>query len=979
MLCCAFIVEAQIVPSSPAQWIYPNGNSEATLHQIIRSGSQTFDTIKLKWKTPFLSGQIQPLVGNIVDNSKLSVDNPYSPNEIVARVGSYLVVIDATGRRIASATAPSFVRQASLIIDSLAMPSTLYGRFSSMVALETIEAKDNDTTNIDSLSSTYIFGYDKLSGSFDIIKQLTLDVRPYAPNLFASIRPVYARRNPTNTATQIHCIISMSSPDLFEPKSTPYFRGATQFLFGNDETILPALPSGDTLPWRFTLAPEITFASPSISTIGNNNRIGMLFPSYPSRFDISIPNSFRPAIPTFSNRPYLTSIELQGNQPSEGIVPVDLSSLNDFSLNTSRPRMKPFYLKLNDGGSNGVQRQVVLLAEEYLGRDSSIGRSRLHLYQTNGDPITSPSDPLSPSFIGGYNHNWAIGTGDIDGIDTNKFLPSYPNNPGEEIIVTQSTRDLAYPGSKLMVLRYRTGVPIQKTAPRNTFLFPFDTVVTYQITGWLACVADIDNNGDGKEEIFIADGNSIYVLRMRNYVDGRFRSGSPFDTVLKYSYPGELVYHVLVADVDGDGMSDILVTTNLQSYLYGQPSNNSISITNPSRLLTSTQAQCIGDSASVTWLNVFRGQSSVSVLFQEYRLGTPFGSPISLATNLDNSSDSLRYTFLPGAQLSGKTGRYIIQSLSSILVRDSSALVRFDAPVMRFSQQTKSRVFVSGMRAGFVSGTASCLDTIRLYGSVDSGRSWQLLETRSIPQTDTEFNFEPVFPCAKFYSALGDRDSVCRLRAEGLNSRTKVVVHSDTIAVKMRPREIDARIYPSPLSIGRERQIAWSLLLVDSTICPTVTLAVSYNKGKTFKVLQRFPRSQNEFIYRPSVLEKTDTVVVRISCDSTCWRTDSLLLNAQPALIHAVAPNPFDPATEVCEIFSALPVTTSVTVRLYDQNNRVVREIISNDLRTANQVYTDTWDGTNDSGDPVAMGMYYAVISGADGSREFYPVYVKRR
>jgi hypothetical protein len=979
MFACAFIAEAQIVPSSPARWLYPNGNLEATRHQTLRSGSQLFDTIKLKWKTPFLSGQIQPLVGNIVDNRKLSIDNPYSPNEIVALVGGRLIVIDATGRTIVDVSAPDFARQASLIIDSLAMPSTLYGRFSSMVALETIEAKDADSTNSDSLCSTYIFAYDNINRSFDIIKQLTLDVRPYTPNLFASIRPVYARRNPTNTASQIHCIVSMSSPDLFEPKSTPYFRGATQFLFGNDETILPTLPSGDTLPWRFTLAPEITFSTPSITTYGNNNRIGMLFPTFPSRFDISIPNSFRPAIPTFSNRPYLASIDLQGNQPAEGIVPVDLSSLNDFSQNTSRPRMKPYYLKLNDGGANGIQRQVVLLAEEYLGRDSSIGRARLHLYQTNGDAITSPSDPLSPAFNGGFNHNWSIGTGDIDGIDTNRFLPAYPNNPGEEIVVTQTTRDLAYAGSKLMVLRYRTGALIQKTSPRNSFLFPFDTIVTYQITGWLACVADIDNNGDGKEEIFIADGNSVYVLRMRNYIDGRFRSGHPFDTVLTYSYPGEIVYHVLVSDVDGDGLSDILITTNLQSYLYGQPSNNSISITNPSRTLSSTQAQCIGDSASLAWFNVFRGQSTVSVQFQEYRSGAPFGNPISLATTLDNSTDSLRFTFLPGAQLSGKTGRYIVQSLNSQLVRDSSALVRFDAPTMRFSQETKSRVYVSGARAGYVSGTGSCLDTIRLYGSVDSGRSWQLLETRFIPNTNTDFSFEPVFPCAKFYNALGDRDSICRLRAEGLNNRTNVTVYSDTISVKMKPREIDARIYPSQLSVGRERQIAWSLLLIDSTICPTVTLAISYDKGKSFKLLERLPRSQSEYLYRPSSIEKADTVILRISCDSTCWRTDSLILNAKPALIHAVTPNPFEPTIEVCEIFSALPVTTTVTVRLYDQNNRVVREIIANDLRTANQVYTDTWDGTNDSGEAVAMGMYYVVISGSDGSREFYPVYVKKR
>ena len=49
-----------------------------------------------------------------------------------------------------------------------------------------------------------------------------------------------------------------------------------------------------------------------------------------------------------------------------------------------------------------------------------------------------------------------------------------------------------------------------------------------------------------------------------------------------------------------------------------------------------------------------------------------------------------------------------------------------------------------------------------------------------------------------------------------------------------------------------------------------------------------------------------------------------MITNARATLIKSIAPNPFEPGVDICEIFSAPPITTTATVRIFDQNDHII-------------------------------------------------------
>ncbi len=955
--------------TSPAQWLYPRGNAEATLSQKNLGGPQSPDSLSLKWSSNAIAGDVHPLVANIINNLKLVPTYPFAPLEISAVIAGQLVTIDATGRTKTITRLPSFVRSISVALDSSCIPLELYKKYPAILGLETIERRD--TT--DSLALGYLAAYDTTADTISILKRLTIDVRPFAPNLFASIKPIFGRS--VSNQLVVHAIVNMSSPTIPSPPSSlPYFRGLTSFSCGQFGRGFLSTVS-DTLPARFTVGPSVSFTQPSITDLGSG-LFDCVLPCQPTSLDWNVPDSFRPAINTYANRPYLFGVTLVGSTASEGIIPVDLSPYTTTGQTSSRPRIETFHLTLSDAGGTATPTSYVLVAEEYMGRDSSDGNARLHLYNTIGDPITFPADSVNPSFLGRHNHSWAIATGDVDGRDTNELLPYYPHNPGDEIIATQTTHEFAFPASRLMVLRYRSGTRIQKPAPRNAYLYPLDTIVTTPMTGWVACVSDLDNNGDYKSEIFIADGSELYVLRMRDYADARFTEAAPFDTVFHSSFPTENINHVAVADVDGDGYNDVIVTTNVKTYLFGLPSKNSLFIIDPARSLKSSPSICEGDSATVSWYNVFKGQPAVTLRFQEYRNGNPADSARIINSSVSNNSDTVHYSFIPDSSYASKTGRFVVISNSRPDIRDSSALVNFYAPFIKFDSISAANVYTAQQYQA-VTGTLHCLDSAQLFCSVDAGKTWIAQKAVYRRSSDTSFWFSLLVPCPNFFGCTIDSDSLLWLRAEGLGTGTRRRVYSDTITARVVPQSLYTKIYPEPDVMCSERTILWNLP-ADTSICDSVSLLISENKGKTFRQVAQLPRAQREYIYHPDV-QSADTIIFRICCAQTCLRTDTTFYNAKAKLIRSIAPNPFDPSTERCDIFSVPPVNSTATIRIFDQNEHVLAEIVKGESREAGKVYCDHWDGSTDDGKTVSMGMYYVVIEYSDGSKEFYPVFVRKR
>lgn len=978
--------------SGPATWMYPKGNVQATYAQPEPSRAQNIDSLKLKWSTTALSGDIQPLIGNIKNNPKIVPDFLWAPNEIVALVKDRIVVVDGTGQLLCETPLPPFVKYVkgiSVLFDTTnTLPVGALPQPPLVMALETIESEDT----LEKVAYAYIAGYDKVRDSVIIIRRLSVDVSPFDSNYVAGVRPFIGRN--INGQTTVYATVNITKPRLL-PNFTgpaPFFRGLTQFNLGQPGTIFPLPDTRDEESSRITLGPEISLYQPSVGFITTNPVDAMVItpPVYPTPYikDI-ISNNVTQS--TFGDFPYLMSFPINAALPNsyrEGIPPVDLASSLITDTTRSRPLIRPYYVPLdNSAGSGGTW--YVLMAEEYTGRDTSFGISRLHIMNASGQPLTLPDDPNTPSFVGGKNHYWSIGIGDMDGVATNEVLPFYPHNPGDEIVVTQSSKESAFAGNRLSVLRWRTAARVEKINRPGTFLFPFDTLCSQRINGWVAAVNDFDGGNDRRSEVFVVDRSTVRIMRMRNYADSRFRFGAPFDTLRTIELPNETITALAIADLEGDGKNDIIITTLSKTYCYGSLLEGSIQLTSHTQQQIPPQTFCLGDTVNISWTNLLRGQDFINIFFQRYTdTGTWTRVRDTLFANVANNAATGQMSLLLDSAAIGRQGRIIIQSANSPDIIDSSAFIRFAKSEITIDYPTTDSTIITGIPIRF-SGQASCVDTLWLQFRIDE--RWAYPDSNGkrkeewFTLTGQKYNgafytFDWGVPVTSMFGCdLPDIDSVMDYRVIGKDVTFGIYDTSDTKRLRIVPHPLRVTIDPPPAKACAERTITWNPL--DNPLdlgCNEFIFAYSLDKGKNFIALDRVPITAQTFDWHLPTNAVDSSVILRICCASGVGRLDTVLNNIVVKYIKMVSPNPFAPPSEIAEVIYSVPEETNVTVRIYDQANRLVAEPVSNERRLPNIAYCDKWDGTTQRGIAV-NGVYYFSIELANGTREVYRVFVKKK
>jgi hypothetical protein len=89
----------------------------------------------------------------------------------------------------------------------------------------------------------------------------------------------------------------------------------------------------------------------------------------------------------------------------------------------------------------------------------------------------------------------------------------------------------------------------------------------------------------------------------------------------------------------------------------------------------------------------------------------------------------------------------------------------------------------------------------------------------------------------------------------------------------------------------------------------------------------------------------------RIVLPVTVSRDDDV--NAAPMLTLSNYPNPFNPSTTIAY---SLPTTGDTTLRIYNTRGQMVKTLLRESMDAGN--HSVTWDGTDDSGNPVGSGVY---------------------
>ncbi|GAB5464908.1 MAG: hypothetical protein Kapaf2KO_03440 [Candidatus Kapaibacteriales bacterium] len=965
----------QTFQASPANWMYPAGNAAAVRNVEYQSDTQSIDSMIVKWSTDAISGDVVPLIGNLINNRRLFNTFPFAPNEMVAAVNGEIVIVDGGGRVFSNQIDGDFIDRVSVLIDTLKTNISDDNRDLLVLGIETIENLNRDT-----LAYSYIVGYSDTDTAAKVIQRMAIDMRQYAPNYHASIKPFYGRSNSGDLS--IYATVNSNQPIVtgFQPNDilpqAPYFRGITQFDANTDFDNYPFSDIGDDLINRTELGPVVSRGNISVSVVNGESQV--LFPSYPTpAFDFRLNSGIVQF--TKGNVPSLIGINISGSDINSPNVSIDGIALDGAYITGTRPLIENYWVTLWNPVTTSFEK-FILTAEQYLAIEGSTGRARLQLFDDTGfDIATGITSGLSAEpILGGTDHGWSVAMGDIDGNASNQQLPFFPNNPGDELIVTQSTRDAAFPGSKLMVLKINDPATIPKPSPPNTTLGVFDTVFTQRISGWVAAVNDIDGEPDGKDEILVADNSRIMVLRAKDYGDIDFRLGLRLDTLLVREFTGETVSNASIADMDGDGKNDIVVTTFDRTYVIGAAISSVLTFTNPS---VDSVDICTGDTLDLEWRNIIQSTSELDLSFVSVdTAGIPLDT-ISLVNSIPNPTEDVIYQYLVDTIISGKTGYFVISSPEAPeKVNAISALVSIKSATGFADISSSGNTGPNGdyYRMGeeiTLNIDAACVDSVGAQISID-GTSWTDMERQEVPiGSGGNFQYTAFLPCLDSVFDISQSliEEQVLLRQVSLRSGLEILGAPTPIYIRPGLAQLLVDTLERACSC---KELVWNEIdFPDPT--DSVFVMASIDGGASFQTVGSGLVS-DEYHKWQVPLDLPDDITIRLATASGCVAIDTALTSAAPQYIEVVAPNPFNPYLSPLDINYIVPEDTEVTVQIFDQNDRLVAQIIENAPRFAGTAYCEHWDGLASDGNMTKNGLYYIKLTVAIGIYNIYPIFIHK-
>ncbi len=204
-------------------------------------------------------------------------------------------------------------------------------------------------------------------------------------------------------------------------------------------------------------------------------------------------------------------------------------------------------------------------------------------------------------------------------------------------------------------------------------------------------------------------------------------------------------------------------------------------------------------------------------------------------------------------------------------------------------------------------------------------------------------------------------------------SSYKFTIFSDTIASLILPSQFPIKLEQNN-SACCNFTFYWDTESINHP-CDSLTILVSDDYGASFRKIAKIDISEERYVWQARS-DYPDDLMFRFCCENSCMQKDTTILNSKPKFITLVAPNPFKPPVEELEIVYVLKNESNVSIKIYDQNNRLVAEPVKSISRLPNITYCDRWNGENLNGKLVANGLYYLSLELSNGTREIYPVFV---
>jgi|GEM_PF-2496255 len=944
---------AQVPLTEPVSfWWYPYGNLEGTRQNITVTDAQPASSFVIKWRTPLLSNVPTLLVGTILPRGA------NAEQQIVGAMGNSTVAIlspfglleklHSYGGEFPGLRRLTLTGLFNTEFRPIRNPGSRVNRIG--IGIEQSQQPDGRRP-AGALADSSAGPKDRLT-----IEPLT---QP-SPNNIVGIYPITLFRPSTGGTV----VLGAVTQDQF---TSPMVRPPVNSL--RAYTLEGARDSATT-NWVYPIAPRIYPHPPSILYYDDIARsrdsafIGLATSSY--SYDPATVATPAGAPPTRSSSAYSLYI---------GASPLGTRT---YAADEARPdgsteeEVHTYFVTLYASavGSGGTYRVITRNYDA-----AHPGTASLRLVSADGQDNT---DTL---FVDGdmQNVGWRIVTGNIDqgssGMDRN-----YLNNVENELIGAWHTPDNSDLQTNWIYL-FRRNTDISPERPFALFAKQF-------FRGRLMAAGDLITNtlpgidDNKRNELVTAEGSTVNILGLMDYNDPASAFVNPGTDPLARQYFRKLagftldsrVVSVAIADIEGDGKNDLIVSTEKAVYAIG------LRVPIPfGRLAADQTTYCAGAPIRINWQRrVGGGEEGVrirlrgpidTVIAENYHRGQS-GNPVN--PGIEPDSITLGSATLPPGVYRVRVEDPLIASLY-----DETASFTVNQPVITpVSVDTGSAL---GFGAPIhLSTTIACADRAYLLRSLD-GSTWDTV--RSVTMNGSSVAASDTLDCSAWCG--GQEEVVARYRFVDPGGYSS----SDTVLLRLAAPGRTLALSPGDTSHSRRRIVSWK---AGDFTCDRLKLSISGDGGQSWVVLaQDIPASLLEYPFEvPDQL--AGTVSARICCEaetaSSCEYADApqFEVNKVPDG-NFVAPNPFNPKDDGsgngngAGIVYRLKETGIVSIVIFDASRSVTRRLMEGVEQEGGRRTTAFWDGRNSRGEIVANGTYICVIESSSGEHIVLPIIVMKR
>ncbi len=565
------------------------------------------------------------------------------------------------------------------------------------------------------------------------------------------------------------------------------------------------------------------------------------------------------------------------------------------------------------------------------------------------------------------NKGWTIVAADVDGSDFGTYdkatRDDFPLNESDEVIAAYRDMNGAdIKGNSLLVYRLN----YDAKAPDGR---PFWAPVTVSFDGRLLAAADLVKDPKGKQELVIANGNTLSILRLRDYdvvaaepvIDISKRRW--FDSLRKFTFDSTVV-SVAIADLEGTGDNDLIVVTKTATYAIGRP------IAEPLGTVEEEGGTyCLGDDVTVDWGRriVGGGEEGLSIHAldsdsNEIPLIDPFPLP-----DTATAYGELSYRF---STLGLEPGSYEVVIRDKVLPDLKARGGRFTiaTPLLQAVKLPKNE-YAWGEPITFRVGYL-CTKNLVLERRSGSGGEWREQEEAIVdyPAGTDSVVVSTSISCLDPCMTENLETVEFRLR----DTTLRIESGSDSFIIRSTAKHVD-----SGQGSGTTREIGWNRTDFG---CESVSISLTL-EGKGIEGGGIFPNVGTATLRLGN--EVSGKVEARICCIGNATACDfgktSFEVEAPPAGNY-IQPNPFDPngaGGMGVSIYYTLEEEGPVSITIIDAARAVVRRLLSSEDRRKG-LNVDEWDGRNSAGEIVANGTYICIIESGDGRITPLPIFVRK-